>query len=539
MNTRNSTFRNLILVFLIGISTACSQRSDSSKDDRKVLDQVVLIIDKCPNYSQYQNPITGVYSSRADDFEITAINSDLRNLTYKTNKIPTRDTVVFDTKGEILELDHIYKFHRYLSFLVQKGDTVLFTYDEDFPKATILNREVSNVELNYEAIRNDYLVAEEEGFDGNSKFNISPASSVKGYMTNRDPSKARKIRAEIYEKALAEAKIELEKEKWLLDSLVNEKLIDEETRSYYFNKSNYLYKFNEFVFNQYVNENFESSEFTLNDWPIKESQDLVQYGYYNRILEYIEREAFYSEVKWIEEVNRRYPDYRKVYDLIRENDSLNQKEVEMLLAKNLKQIIEYFPQEDVDEYLNKFVSEVHNVDLVEGVLTEYQHVLSPDLKDWSKGRFVNLNSPDSLMHLSLIDSERNQITLKSLLEENQGRFVYIDFWASHCVPCFAAMPYSKELKADYSNEQVSFVYISIDKEFDNWIRGMEKAEIKDYPSSYMVSNEGMKNTLLETLKVNEIPRYMLFNQEGSLIQYRAFGPKTPELRNTLDTYLSN
>lgn len=536
MNTHKSILRNTILVFLIGISVACSERSDSPKDDQELLDQVVLIIDKCPNYSQYQNPNTGVYSSRDDDFEITAINSDLRKLVYKTNEIPTRDTVVFDTKGQFLELDHIYKFHRYLSFRVQKGDTVLFTYDQDFPKATILNRQVSNVELNYEAIRNDYLVAEEEDFDGNSKFNISPISSVKGYLTLRDRSKTKQIRAEIYESALMEAKIELENERWLLDSLVNENLIDEETRSYYYSKSNYLYKFNEFVFNQYVNESFESSEFTLNDWPIKESQDLIQYGYYNRILEYIEREAFYSEVNWIEEVNRRYPDYRKVYDLISENDILDQKEVEILLAKNLKLIIEYFPQEDVDEYLNKFVSEVHNGDLVNGVLTEYQHVLSPELKEWSKGRFVGLNAPDSLMHLSLIDSERNQVTLKSLLEENEGQFVYIDFWASHCVPCFAAMPHSKELKTDYSNKQISFIYISIDKEFDNWIRGMEKAEIKDYPSSYMVSNEGMKNTLLETLKVNEIPRYMLFNQEGDLIQYRAFGPSTPEIREVFDRY---
>ena len=539
MHTYSAVLKSVLSIILIGAAIASCEHSSSIKENNSVLDQVVLIIDRCPNYSAYENPETGVYSGKDDDFEITAINSDLRKLAYKTNPTPTRDTVVFPTKGDVLELDHIYKFHRYLSFRAQKGDTILFTYDKDFPRATVLNRETSGQDINYELIRDEYLLADDENFDGNSKFNMHPVSTIKGYLAIKDQGRYKEIKDSIYTYALTESKAELEKETVLLDSLLSNGLISESTKQYYLNKSKTLYEFNEFRFNDHVNKNTGDSEKRLNKWSIQEmvNEEVWAFGYYNRILDYIEREAYYSQVSWVNEVNRRYPDYRKVYDSLKSNDLLSVNDIHLLLAKNMKLIIEHFTEKDANVYIEKFISDVDNPALVQGVLDEYQYMLSPEIKEVVKEQFSVLDTPDSLLHLSLIDIESNLLDFSSLLADNKGHYVYVDFWASHCVPCYSAMPHSKALKASYREKDVTFIYISIDKEYDEWVKGMRKAGIADESLSYMVSESEMKNTLLQTYNVNEIPRYLLFDKTGSLMHLRAFGPSTPEIRELLDKYL--
>lgn len=69
------------IILLYPVLYSCSDNEEILEKE-EVLNQVVLIIDKCPDYSTTQNDSTGVWSSTDDGFEITAINSDLRKLTY-------------------------------------------------------------------------------------------------------------------------------------------------------------------------------------------------------------------------------------------------------------------------------------------------------------------------------------------------------------------------------------------------------------------------------------------------------------------------
>ena len=523
------------MISILIIFSACTQFSTSSEENGRSIDQVVLIIDRCPNYSSTQNDSTKVWSSKDDDLEITAINSDLSILEYKTNPIPTRDTVVFPTKGDVLEIDHIYKFHEYLSFRVQKGDTVLFTYDEDFPNATILNRDFSDQELNYERIRKDYILSDGEQIDGNSKFNVSPVSSIKGYLSIKDKMKYRDIKSSIYQSALSQAKAELELESRLLDSLSMKNLISDEMKSYFLAKSTILYEFNEFRYNKYHRENYGRSEMNMDNWSIQDQSDLELSGlmFYNRILDYIEREEFYKHVPKIEEVNRRYPDYRLVYDSVRLS-GLNEKDKTLLLTKNMTLIIQHFPQEDVEMYLTKFVNDVKNKKLIDKVIIEMGFAISQEtLTKLGLDTYI-----DSKLSLSLIDVNNEEFSFKELIDQKKGKLVYVDFWASFCVPCFVAMPYSKELINDYKDEEIAFIYLSIDKEYERWQWGLEKAKILEYESSYMVNWARDGNNFISQVDVSEIPRYLLFDQNGNLIHYKAFGPKTPEIRKVFDRYLN-
>ena len=521
-------------LLLLFVTFACSKSNDPLIQTDTVFDQVVLIVDKCPNYSTTLNDSTGVWSSKDDGFEITAINSDLTRLSYSTKPVPTRDTVIFPTKGEMLEIEHIYKFYDYLSFLVKKGDTVLFTYDAGYPIAQILNREVGFEELNYEKIKRDYLVEFNAELDGGSQFEVLPHSAYKGYLAIRDKIKRGDLLMKLKKKAINQAEIDLEKENELLDSLYSKQLISQKTRDFFSQKSQTEYDYHQVRFKlleaNLFRQNESKSVIIQYDPLIRDG--LTTFGYYYRVLSFLEQEVYFKEVPWIEEVNRRYPDYRLVYDKIK-SSNLGQADKNLLLAKNMNLIIQHFTQTDIDSYLEQFVLDVDNDDLVNGIISNNGFSISTQMMaDLGLDSMLN-----ATLSLSLIDVNNRQIAFQDLLKSHRGKLVYVDVWASFCVPCFVAMPYSKDLINDYEGREVAFVYISMDKEFKRWEQGFNKAGIEQYEMSYMVDWTDENNQLISRLNVNEIPRYLLFNQDGDLIQYKAFGPKTLEIREVFERYL--
>ena len=67
-------------------------------------------------------------------------------------------------------------------------------------------------------------------------------------------------------------------------------------------------------------------------------------------------------------------------------------------------------------------------------------------------------------------------TFNKILQENKGKVIYIDCWATWCGPCKKAMPDSKKLMKKYEGTDVSFVYVCIESEEKLW-----KKLISEFP----------------------------------------------------------
>ena len=142
-------------------------------------------------------------------------------------------------------------------------------------------------------------------------------------------------------------------------------------------------------------------------------------------------------------------------------------------------------------------------------------------------------SPDFL----LMNTNGNHFWWKKILESHKGRYIYLDFWASWCAPCRYELPFSKELASELSQKNIDFIYLSIDENKNYWGDAVKQENLLDSSKSFLIINPKGKYNY-QNYKVNEIPRYMIFDKEGRLIDFDAPRPSEKKTKNKLLSLLN-
>lgn len=139
--------------------------------------------------------------------------------------------------------------------------------------------------------------------------------------------------------------------------------------------------------------------------------------------------------------------------------------------------------------------------------------------------------------VNLINNTNQVTSLDTILGYLKDKVVYVDYWASWCAPCRKAMPASRELHKQYMGEDVVFIYLSIDKNKDEWQNASTIEHLDAHDHSYLVLNHD-QSKFTEQLKIKTIPRYLLYNKKGELVHQNAPGPDSKEIRKMIDNYLT-
>lgn len=108
------------------------------------------------------------------------------------------------------------------------------------------------------------------------------------------------------------------------------------------------------------------------------------------------------------------------------------------------------------------------------------------------------------------------------LSDLKGKNLYIDLWASWCVPCCQEVPYLQKLEKELKNKNVKFISISIDGNKKDWKERMQQLHMEG--NQYIVVGQELNNML----NVQSIPHFLIYNAEGKLIQYKAPRPSQDE-----------
>lgn len=78
-------------------------------------------------------------------------------------------------------------------------------------------------------------------------------------------------------------------------------------------------------------------------------------------------------------------------------------------------------------------------------------------------------STNPMLRKALLENESGQMeTWETMLKNNQGKVLYIDFWASWCKPCIYYFSTTKTLPEKVGKEGFQVIYINIDKDTGTW-----------------------------------------------------------------------
>ena len=137
------------------------------------------------------------------------------------------------------------------------------------------------------------------------------------------------------------------------------------------------------------------------------------------------------------------------------------------------------------------------------------------------------------VNISGIDARGNRISLSDL----KGKIVLVDVWATWCAPCIAELAHIKKLMAEYDDDDVVLLGVSID-EAKNRPEWLEFLRENSENGAQIFAGQGWNSDIVRDYNVRAIPRFMLFDRQGNAISTFAPRPSSPELKLLIDKELA-
>jgi thiol-disulfide isomerase/thioredoxin len=127
---------------------------------------------------------------------------------------------------------------------------------------------------------------------------------------------------------------------------------------------------------------------------------------------------------------------------------------------------------------------------------------------------ASLNTDSSIIITDIIDDLNAVDIIDTIIEKHKGKTIYVDFWAPWCAPCRDEMNYSHELYNRLDSSKVSFVYVCIDTNYEQFLNYINTNQIK---GSHFYLDREQSKLLRNEFNIKGIPYYMLIDRYGKII----------------------
>ncbi|WP_207420470.1 TlpA family protein disulfide reductase [Desertivirga brevis] len=148
---------------------------------------------------------------------------------------------------------------------------------------------------------------------------------------------------------------------------------------------------------------------------------------------------------------------------------------------------------------------------------------------------LKLVSPGSEAPLfSYKDQTNHTVSLSNF----RGSYVFLDVWATWCSPCKQELPYLKEIEQRYQHQNIRFVSVSVDMQAhrERWLQFVKEQNL---PGTQLIADRDFRSDFIQAFGINTIPRFVLIDPDGRIVDSNAPRPSNPKLQQILDKLLLN
>jgi thiol-disulfide isomerase/thioredoxin len=122
----------------------------------------------------------------------------------------------------------------------------------------------------------------------------------------------------------------------------------------------------------------------------------------------------------------------------------------------------------------------------------------------NKGRALSAED----WHLELIDNQG----VSHRLQDYKNRIIWLDFWASWCVPCRHEFPWLARMQEKYQRQGFQVLAVNLDEDAGDMQRFLQR-----YPANFPVIHDP-EGKLAERFQVQGMPMGILIGRDGRVME---------------------
>jgi thiol-disulfide isomerase/thioredoxin len=268
-------------------------------------------------------------------------------------------------------------------------------------------------------------------------------------------------------------------------------------------------------------------------WGLNHVMYPLYYAYYNQIDDYEtspDYDTYLAELSLDESKWLYIPEYRQfVSNYLNSKvsgyfeDTALMAEQASFTAYQLTQIKELFQNSDVRSYLAYRIMKDHvsydgikDYDVIYPLFSElctaesFQSEINAELAEWD-----NLKTGKPAHDFTGVTLTGDSVRLSDFV----GKYVYVDVWATWCNPCLREIPFLMNVEKEFEGRNIVFLGVSVDRNKEAWESMMTTKELAG-TQIYV----GLSEDLSGYYKISGIPRFMLFDKDGNILEVSADRP---------------
>lgn len=110
-----------------------------------------------------------------------------------------------------------------------------------------------------------------------------------------------------------------------------------------------------------------------------------------------------------------------------------------------------------------------------------------------------------------VGANDSKAEFEALIEQNRGKVIYVDFWASWCVPCKKSFPWMNKMQAKYKNQAFTIISVNLDANKNHALKFLE-----EIPATFPVFYDP-KGKVAKAFKLKGMPSSFIVSKEGKIV----------------------